>query len=194
MPSNLHYFLNDYLQLFRLNFDHADIFQFDDEEIEMTEYDDLPSDQSYLTPLLSMCGYKRPFSSNLITILILLAALISGVILLHFIAKLRKTETHLAPKICNFSLRYGYEFLLEVFLSMLIFTATMNTYTLLEWVPVLITLSAVLAFVVFLLTRFFVGGPFVPKSYKPGTMLDSYWSIRPLNDSILTSDLVKNKP
>ena len=194
MPSNLHYFLNNYLQLFRLNFGHADIFQFYDEEIEMTEYDDVPSDQSYLTPLLRMCGYKRPFSSNVITILILLAALISGVILLHFVAKLRKKKTHFAPKICNFSLRYGYEFLLEVFLSMLIFTATMNTYTLLEWVPVLITLSAVLAFVVFLLTRFFVGGPFVPKSYKPGTMLDSYWSIRPLNDSILTSDLVKNKP
>ena len=109
-----------------------------------------------------MCGYKRPFSSNLITILVLLVVLISVVIIRHFIAKLKKKETHLAPKICNLSLRYGYEFLLEVFLSMVIFTATINTYNLLEWVPALITFSAVLALLAFLITRFFVGGPYVP--------------------------------
>ena len=154
MPSNLHYFLNNYLQLFRLNFN--------DEEIEDTEYDDLPSDKSYLTPLLRLCGYKKPFSSNLITIFLLLVALIMGVIVHHFVAKLRKRETHLAPKICNFSLRYGFAFLLEIFLSMVIITATMNNYNPLEKLLALITLSAVLALVVFLIMRFFNGGPYVP--------------------------------
>ena len=137
-----------------------------------------------------MCGYERPFSSNLVTILILLVALIIVVILVfvHLIAKPEKKKTHLASKIFNFSLRYGYEFLLEVFLSMVIFTATMDTNEPAEWILALTTFALVIAFIVFLATRFFVDGPFVPQSYKPGTLLSSYWSIRPLNDSQINLD------
>ena len=44
----------------------------------------------------------------------------------------------------------------------------------------MITLTAIGLFAVFLISRCFYGGPYVPSSFDSGTLLSSYWSVRPL--------------
>ena len=90
--------------------------------------------------------------------------------------------------VCNFSLRYGYEFFLEICLSIMILAATMSEQDPLAWILVLATFIATTAFIAFLASRLFINGPYVPKSYKKGTFINSYWSVRPLNESMLTQD------
>ena len=55
MPSNLHYFLIDYLHLLRLNFVFLD--------------EDLSSQTLIASPLLALCGYRQVLNSSTILIL-----------------------------------------------------------------------------------------------------------------------------
>ena len=136
-----------------------------------------------------MCGYrKQPFSSNLPAILITLAIFLVFVVIFNLVARLRKRKVNILADVCNFSLRYGYEFFLEICLSIMILAATMSEQDPLAWILVLATFIATTAFIAFLASRLFINGPYVPKSYKKGTFISSYWSVRPLNESILTQD------
>ena len=114
-----------------------------------------------------MCGYRDevPLSSNLIVIVALLFALLVLVVVYNFIAKLRKKKTQLMARICNFSLRFFLEFFLELCLSMIILAATMKSNDSVAWILTMFALAASIAFIVLAVTRFFTGGPYVPKSY-----------------------------
>ena len=70
----------------------------------------------------------------------------------------------------------------------MILAATMKEQDPLAWILVLANFSAIIAFIAFLASRLFINGPYVPKSYKPGTFISSYWSVRPLNEALLTQD------
>ena len=133
-----------------------------------------------------LCGYrKQPFSGNLLVILIALAIFLVFVVIFNLVAKLRKRKISIFADVCNFSLRYGYEFFLEICLSILILAATMSDQDPVAWILVLATIIAITAFIAFLASRLCINGPYVPKSYKPGTFINSYWSVRPLNESLL---------
>ena len=93
--------------------------------------------------------------------------------------------------ICNCSLRYVQEFFLELCLSMTILAAAIERFDMAAWVMTLFIFAACIAFIVFVVTRFFTGGPYIPKSYQSGTLLSSYWSVRPLRDSLDTSSLIE---
>lgn len=150
-------------------------------------------EESYLTPLLRICGYRGAISGNLIAILALFIALLALVLIIGLLAKARKKKANVMARICNFSLRYFYEFFLELCLSMSILAATLDGFNSAAWIPVLLTFAATAALVVFLISRFFGRGPYVSKSYKPGTLISSYWSIRPLADSQIATDLIQAK-
>ena len=183
MPSNLHYFLVNYLHLMRLNFGEVDTFfsiNYEQvQDIRPNEHDN----ESYLSPLLLMCGYRRPLSNNLIIIGGLLLFFVSGLAIYHCIVKSCKGRKNgrLMPKISNLSLRFAYEFFFEICLSMVILAAIMPENKTILWLPVILTFAAIGALVVFLISRFFTGGPFVPKSFESGSLFSSYWSTRPLN-------------
>ena len=132
----------------------------DHEWIEDEELAVKSSDESYLTPLLQICGYRGAISSNLIVILALFIALLTIVLIVGLIAKPRKKANVLA-RICNFSLRYFYEFFLELCLSMSILAATLDGFDLAAQIPVLLIFAAIAALVVFLITRFIGRGPYV---------------------------------
>ena len=124
MPSNLHYFLVNYLQLIRLNFAGVDTF-----EMGYVQGQDVLINKNlenpFLSPLLMMCGYKHPFSPNMIIIFSLLAFFASAVLALVYYD--RKTNKTFAPYACNFTLRFVYEFIFEVFLTMLILSASLGS-------------------------------------------------------------------
>ena len=67
--------------------------------------------------------------------------------------------------ICNCSLRYVQEFFLELCLSMTILAAAIERFDMAAWVIALFIFAACIAFIVFVVTRFFTGGPYIPKSY-----------------------------
>ena len=102
-------------------------------------------------------------SSTLIIYSILLFLLVTVLVLVIYdfiIAKINGTKkgkgrAKCAPRACNFSLRFAYEFLLEACLSMLIFAATKGDYyNPLHWLLAILTFVAIGALVVFLVSRF----------------------------------------
>lgn len=68
---------------------------------------------------------------------------------------------------------------------MMILAANINEQDPIAWILVLVTFIAVAAFLAFLVSRMFRGGPYAPESYKKGTFFSSYWSVRPISDTLV---------
>ena len=173
MPSNLHYFLIDYLHLLRLNFFFQD--------------EDLRSQSLIASPLLSICGYRQALNSSTIFILSLFFALVLSVpIFAFFDRKYRSSKQPFALKACNVMIRFSYEFLLELCTSMLILflidyyspvDSSKDGSSLIVF-PVICFL-ATLTLITFLISNIF-NSKVLPRNYAPGTWFTSCWSVRPL--------------
>ena len=102
----------------------------------------------------------------------------------------------------NFSLRFVYEFFLEICICVFIHLAAIgvnaNEADFL-WVLALIICLLIVLLVIFTVYLFFRGGPYtVPNSYEKNSLWHSWWSVRPLrledtNKSVNNSDISKGK-
>lgn len=74
---------------------------------------------------------------------------------------------------CNFLVRFSYEFFLEICLSALIHVTSMKLLqtdveaevSIASWILAALYLLAILAFVGFVLSRFCFNGPYIARSY-----------------------------
>ena len=129
MPSNLHYFLFHYLNLFRLNPEAVDLeMEIWQRESGQIDYELANRDDEYFSSVLGMCGYKHAFSRNLLIVLCLSLVLLIIVSALSIVdhVKKRTGEYRLSSYMCNFSIRFAYFFFLEICLSVLIHIASMQ--------------------------------------------------------------------
>ena len=64
------------------------------------------------------------------------------------------------------------------------------------WITVLVILVSLCALACFVFSRFFTGGAYVNGSYQQGSLLKSYWGVRPLSEQTvwrLTRPIVSEK-
>ena len=129
MPSNLHYFLLHYLNLIRMNPPSLNLeMELLQRESGQVDYELSNKDDSPYTSILGMCGYKHAFSQNLlivcgISLILLIVITVSSLIDL---VKRRHGNRRCSAYVCNFSVRFAYEFFLEICLSVLIHIASMQ--------------------------------------------------------------------
>ena len=138
-----------------------------------------------------MCGYKHAFSRNLILVIAISLVLILVMSLLSLVDLLtkRKGNRRCFVFAFNFNLRFVYEFFLEICLSAMIHIASKSASketesspeALFLWMTALVILLAMSALVIFTFSRFFWNGPFVSKSYRSGSLCESWWGLRPLS-------------
>ena len=116
-----------------------------------------------------MCGYKHAFSRNLLIVIgiSLLLIIIFAVLSVIDLMRKRHGNRRCSAYVCNFSVRFVFEFFLEICLSVLIHVASMQMMrseeevSITSWVVASIYLVAIFAFIAFLVSRFWFGGPFV---------------------------------
>ena len=85
----------------------------------------------------------------------------------------------------NFLIRFLYELTFEICLCSIMYISyadfendTTNSFTVIVCIAVLLVLFASLLFCGSLAIK---NGPYVAKCYQKGTLLQSFWSIRPIN-------------
>ena len=129
MPSNLHYFLAHYLNLIRLNPESLDLeMELWQRESGFIDYQLSNQGDSYFSSVLGMCGYKHAFSRNLIIVVCISFVLAFIIMMLSLIDMIRKRtkDRKCSAYICNFSIRFAYEFFLEICLCVLIHISSMQ--------------------------------------------------------------------
>jgi uncharacterized membrane protein affecting hemolysin expression len=135
-----------------------------------------------------MCGYKHAFSRNLLLVIAISMILILMIIVLAIwdylqARRSKKRKTQCAAYVANFSIRFAYEFFLEICLCVCIHVTAMEfnaEASGLLWAIAIILLIGIVLFVGFLVLLFFKGGPYVPGCYSPNSLKQSWWGIRPL--------------
>ena len=175
MPSNLNLFFVDYLNLVRLNSEQIgeqiDAWQKDRGQ---ADYELAQGEESSYSALLNQCGYKHAFARNLVVVIAIAMALLLVMVVLLLFDGIRKCrgqgQGRRRPRVSymawmgNFSLRFVYEFFLEICLSVLIHMSAMGASegqsTLLHVLVILILLGIV-ALTVFIAALFFKWGPYV---------------------------------
>ena len=195
VPANLHYFLVNYLSLVRLNSkqidDSVEAWQ---KERGLENYKLIDGDDTAYTGLLNLCGYKHAFSRNLILAITIAMALLM-ILAFIFLWRCIKTRWQKTPKganhqsylgawSLNFSLRFTYEFLMEICICVAInlaaYKVNANESNLL-WGLTLLLGIFVLALICFVTSLFYRGGPYtVPTSYQKRSLGDSFWGKRAL--------------
>ena len=205
MPSNLHFFLVDYLSILRLDSDSLDtkveVWQ---RERGLENYRLTQNDEAY-TELFNICGYKHTFSRNLLivtSILMILLITIAAIFFYRIVKKLttkpkayessiklpslkpRKKPIDKASWIINFSVRFVYEFCFEFIICFMLnltaFKADARESDFI-WAIALLCFVLSVALVVFLVSLFFRNGPYmVQKVYEEGSLMRSWWGARHL--------------
>lgn len=98
---------------------------------------------------------------------------------------------------CNFLIRFFYEFYLEICLSVLIHLTSMQVLMLQEveaqvsiasWVLASLGLASIVLLIAFLISRFHCNGPYIESTYEPSSLKHSWWGIRRLSKTIHESN------
>jgi len=175
MPTNLHIFIQRYLNLFRFNANSInDSLEDSDREQGMDNYKLALDNDSDYSVLMNDCGYKVRFSRNLVLIL----AFASFFILLiavctlfdcwkaHLRGSLKRSGRFIhASWMSNFTLRFFYMVFFEVFLCLMIHTLNRMGQNDFLWTLSLLFFVASLAFIAFVCILLCFGGPYIPKAF-----------------------------
>ena len=187
IPAIVHYFMTKYLSTLRLHFMKTEEFQ--DSIIGCFDEDDYKvlSDEKkngFSTSHFKECGYSYNLLPNLF-IVMTIAILIAFVWLLIMVVNLvqRQYKKQRSKLFCtNFNLRFLYEFSLEIFVSTTICLAysgrNSGEVAFIISILVVIILACSLIFCVSLC---FKNGPYIKGSFTRGTVIRSFWSVRPIN-------------
>lgn len=196
MPSNLHFFLFHYLNILRLNPEALDLsVEAKLSESGLIDYELSNKEDVFFNTVLGMCGYKHALSRNLLIIIcISLCILIVGLVLWLVDSIFnRKSDRRLTVFMSNFSLRFFYEFFLEICIGTFIHIASMQVLhkdfeaqiSIVSWVMASLYLVGIIGFVGFIASRFWRHGPYVKSTYLPGSLRHSWWGIRLLSKTSL---------
>jgi len=137
---------------------------------------------------MNMCGYKHAFSRNLLLVIaisMILLLTLAGLAVWNCVQAHRgkKVKTRCVAWTANFSLRFVYEFFLEICLCVFIHVGAQE-FTVegsgLLWTLAVLLLLAMALFVAFLVSLFFRRGPYVSGCYSPNSLSQSFWGVRPL--------------
>lgn len=175
MPTNLHIFIQKYLNLFRLNANSInDSLEEKDLEQGMDNYNLAMEDDSDYSVLLNYCGYKVRFSRNLVLILafasffvlLIAACTLFDCWKLHRSGSLKRSGRYNhASWMSNFTLRFFYMVFFEVFLCLMIHTLNRNDKNDFLWTLSLTFFVVSLAFIAFVSSLLCFGGPYIPKAF-----------------------------
>ena len=145
-----------------------------------------------------MCGYKHTISRNLTIIagIFFLILLTVSLLCLIDLIKQRSNERRCSAYMCNILTRFSYEFYLEICLSVLIQVTAMQMMKSELEEKVSITslavaslfLLGIVAFVGFMVSRFWFGGPYIEQTYQSKSFAKSWWGIRTLSDLVRNSN------
>ena len=129
MPSNLHYFLNHYLSILRMNPESLDLaMEVWLSESGLIDYELSNREGVYFNAVLGMCGYKHALSRNLLVVAGIFFTILFVILLLSLIDLItkRSSERRSSVYMCNFMIRFLYEFFLEICLSVFIHITSMQ--------------------------------------------------------------------
>lgn len=192
MPTNLHIFLIDYLNFIRFKIESVEQ-QIEQWQLKygLIDIKSASTDDSTWSALLKSCGYGSEFTRNLFLVIwisIALTILMAMAAVLDIVTK-RSGKRSLFRFAANFNLRFAYMLFFEFFLcSMLHLTSQQNAVfghsSMANFVQVVVVATLILLslFVCFVFSRFFVNGPYVNDSYAEKSLIQSYWSLRPLSN------------
>ena len=190
MPPSVFYVFKRYLNLVRLNSPG-----FNEHIEEEYSVHDFTSEVGYSNYLKSS-DYVHLFARNLVIIMIalLIIALVWIAFAITDYLSLKKKTIKLQrysffhrknePFMNNFALRFFYEIFLEVCICSTINLALANFDAFspgFQWILSCITVLGVFVFIGWLISLFFVNGPYINEFYGKGTVLESLNWVRPIN-------------
>ena len=189
MPSNAHWFLNEYLNMVRWY--DEDFIKNADEKYEFNKYD---ISEGHNHELLRACNYEHLFIHNMYIVFIGISIIcvMWGILAIKdLVGKYTRSEKPYLKKrhgkwCNNFALRFFYEFFLEfcivvfINLSVIEFSDGSSTISALASIVLIVLICSLVIFVV---TLFFCNGPYVPGFYVKRTALASIWGLRPADPS-----------
>ena len=117
--------------------------------------------------LLTMCGYSYEFSRDLFIVLIVTIIVMTALTILFLLKRLFKHRSKpplVSKEISNFMHRFSYVFYFEMFLCSLLELTSPLANTVFGWVIWFIAVCRLLALIAlagFVLSRFFVRGPYI---------------------------------
>ena len=150
---------------------------------------------SAFSSVLGICGYKHDFLRNLVIVIVISVVILITLAILSLVDlfKKRHGNRRCSAFMCNFGVRFFYEFFLEICLSVLIHIASMQVMlteyeakvSIASLAVASLYLVVIIAFIGFLVSRFWYDGPFVRQTYSPGSLSQSWWGIRSLSHQII---------
>jgi hypothetical protein len=106
----------------------------------------------------------------------------------RFSSLMRMMQPRVSHKASNCLVRFIYQIFLEVCICVLINITVINKDSFqsgLLWMASLIIIVAIAAILLLMTTLFWLNGPYVPETYEQGSLVKSYWGIRPLSKDII---------
>ena len=196
MPAHAHMIMLDFLDWLRLNFAW-------NEELtahiigspERTDYE-VTQDSEIYTAHLHSCGYHFSMASNMFLFL-MIACSIAMVWLvclaIDCIGGWSKEGSSKGAFMANFMLRFLYELVFEFCLCSILYmsyTSEASTQGFVYFVCVGCVI-AMIASLIFCMSRGFKNGPYIQDFYNKGTLMGSFWSMRQINPRIDLSEFQK---
>ena len=185
MPSHAFKFMHDLLDKLRFKYDWSE--EMTEESVGSSALSDsevLKSSDTY-SEHIKNCGYHYNWLNNLFIpiciacfiFVIWLLLLLKDYIMRRFMNKTSRNESFMA----NFSLRFLYEVIFEICFCTVLYLSFTKEANSVVLAICIVTAIAICASLIFCLSRGFKNGPYVKKCYEKGTLMKSFWSVRPIN-------------
>lgn len=185
IPSHAHLFMFDMLNKLRLKSDWTD--ELATETIgdpAQSDYE-VAQESVYFSQHIKSCGYHYNWLNNLFIVLLVscliflvwLCLMLKDYIVRRYFKRDHRHEAFMA----NFSIRFMYEVVFEICLASILYLTLANKANSFVLFLCIITVLAILASLIFCLSRGFKNGPYVHDCYEKGTLMRSFWAVRPIN-------------
>jgi len=197
MPSHAFFFIHNFLNKFRLKFDWTE--EMIDGSVGSPGKEDYDAQQEsdYFSEHIKSCGYHYSWFNNLFIIffttclifVIWLIVLVKDCLSKRVLGRKSKNERFMA----NFCLRFFYEVIFEICLCTVIYLSFAQKANSIVLFLCIITVITILLSLFFCLSRSCKNGPYIRECYEAGTLMQSFWAVRPIQydriESIQQSNL-----
>ena len=206
MPPSVFYTFKKYLHLVRLS--GPDINANIEESWQVHDY---ARDEGAFSIYLQTSDYAHLFARNLvipISAVLLLGTVWAIVAIVDKVMKTKEKEwmmlyrpgkTKNEPYVTNFALRFFIEMFFEICICSLVNLALVdfdNFSPSFQWILALLAMISICVYLAWLVSLFFVNGPYLDDFYVKGTAFMSLFHARPFNlefNAVVQSDYILNK-
>ena len=199
LPTNINYFLLDYLNLVRLHSPKLDAYMEayhkEDGLITSSLIDD---DSNAYSALLSSCGYKHDFVRNLfvficvasLILIVWLGAAVADYLVKRKCKKQNRRNKKQRNSVCvtNCFVRFIYQIFFEICICVFINITVMDQNSFqagLLWLSSLVIIVVIGVILLVIVSLFWKNGPYVSDSYEEKSWFGSFWGVRALTSEII---------